>query len=267
MGKSKNKKTKKDWNEAQNVEDYGSDSHVYYTKETHEKVCKFVHDDSLKRHQRDRIYQNYIYPAFDEMIRIMINTYNFNYTGTDIESLVQEVNVKMYDVLETSRIEDKYYDESYGSSYSYFSRVCKNYLIQKQSKNQMRRNKYGMDSINDDESYYNETLYHEETDINLSEFIEFLCKWMENNIDVIFDKQEDINVAYSILDIIRNDSFEINNPKMFFYAMKHQVGDDDYRINKVKNILRDHYIALKNEYLDNYDVDTKKITIWDGDVE
>lgn len=256
------KKTKADWKESKDVDSYSDDSYVYYTKEVHEKVCEFIHNDELSQFQRNKIYEKHIYPAFDEMVRIMINTYNFYYTGTDPESLVQEVNVKMYDVLETSRKEEnKYYDESYGSSYSYFSRVAKNYMIQKQSKHQDNKNKYGMDSINEDESYYIETFFTEHDDVDLREFINYMNIWLKNNIDKIFDKEEDKKVAYGILDILENEDIEMNNPKLFFYMMKEQYGNDDYRINKVKNILREHYTDLKNQYLDNYYLDTNEINL------
>lgn len=258
------KKTKDQWIEAKDVGEYGENSYVYYTQETHDMVCEYIHNSDLKLFQRNKLYEKYIYPAFDEMIHIMINNYKFYYTGTDEESLAQEVNVKMYDVLETSRQEDeKYYDKTLGSSYSYFSRVAKNYMIQKQSKNQNKKNKYGMESINDDEKYYIETFFESHNDIDLGEFIGYLSTWLENNIEGLFEKIEDKNVAYGILDILNNNDFEINNPKMFFYAIKHQIGDDDYRINKVKNILKEYYIDLKNQYLDNYIVNTKKLEIDD----
>lgn len=255
----KNKKRKKDWKDSANVEDYSDDSYVYYTKETHEKVCEYVHNDDLDEYERKQLYKEYIYPAFDEMVRIMINTYNFYYTGVELNALVQEVNVKMYEVLETSRKKEKYYDKSYGSSYSYFSRVAKNYLIQKQSKYQDKKKKYGMESINEDESFFIETYYEEPTDVSLKEFIDYLSEWLENNIDQIFDKEEDKKVAWGILDIIENNDIEINNKKLFYYMIKEQYGDDNYRINKVINILKDHYAEIKNEYLKNFYVNTEEV--------
>ena len=253
------KKKKKDWKESANVDDYSDDSYVYFTKETHDKICEYVHNN-LSEFERKKIYEKYIYPAFDELIKIQINTFNFYYTGVPQEALVQEVNVRMYEVLEESRMEDdKYYDESYGSSYSYFSRVAKNYMIQKQTRHQKNKKKYGMESINDDEAYFVETYYEEPTDIDLSEFIEYLNLWLENNIDIIFDKKEDKQVAWSILEILQNDNIEINNKKLFYYMIKDQFGDDDYRINKVLNIFKEYYDAIKNEYLETFYVNTKKI--------
>lgn len=255
---SKNRKRKKDWKESANVEDYSEDSNVYYTQEVHEKVCEYVHNDDLNAYQRKKIYENYIYDAFDEMVKIMINTYKFYYTGVEMSALIQEVNVKMYEVLETSRKKEKYYDESYGSSYSYFSRVAKNYLIQKQRKHQDNKKKYGMDSINDDESYYIQTFYEEIDDVDLSEFIDFLTEWLKNNIDVILDKEEDKKVGWGIIDVMERQ-VEINNKKLFYYMIKEQYGDDDYRINKVLNIFKEYYDDIKNEYLKKYYVNTDRI--------
>lgn len=258
---------KKDqWIEAKSVNEYDDSSHVFFTKETQEKIIEYITNKDLSLPQRNKIYEKFIDSVFEELVLIMINTFNFKDTGEDVESLVAEVKVKLYNVLEDSRVNlelSKGYDDSKGSAYSYFSRTAKNYLIQKQKKNQDLQKKRTINSIEEEIIFFSENLIiNEDIEVDFNELIEMTSAWFLNNIRTIFEKNEDVKIALSVVEVLKNNYTVVDDKKSLVYMIKQQCEEDSYRINKVINVMIQAYNQLKNEYLENfYFSKQKKVTL------
>lgn len=239
---------KKNWKKS-NIEDFDDSNHVYFTKDTERKIVEYKYG-KIPKFKQDKIYKEHIYPVFTEMIKIMIHRYKFYHTGYDYETLIQEINVHMYHQLNTCN-----YNPENGAAYSYFSRMAKNKLIQMQDKNQKIHKKYGFESINNDDNYYENILHEEEEVFNSSDFLKKFLKFIHLNFDKIFFKEDEISIAKNILNIMEDDRLVIKNKKILYYMIKEQEYNKNYKINKVINTMKFHYERLKDEYLSTYTFD------------
>lgn len=236
---------KKGWKKS-NIEDFNESNNVYFTKDVENQIIKYKYEDITKL-ERDKIYQDIIYPVFTEMILIMIHRFKFYQTGMDTETLTQVVNVHMYHQLNSCN-----FDPDNGKAYSYFSRMAKNKLIQLQDKNQRLYKKYGFESLNDDENFYENILYEEEEKIDIKQFLNNFIKYLEDNVEKMFEKNDEISIAYNIINIMKEDKLVIENKKILYYMIKEQGDNRNYKINKVINTFKSHYERLKNIYLETY---------------
>lgn len=230
-----------------NLEDFDSKSYVYFTQEHQQAVLDFI-DEKIPESTRFKIYNEILYPAFEEMIKIMINTFDFRYTGFDEEFLIIEVHNHIYEALNKAQFND-----DRGSAYTYFSRVIKNFLIQKQKKNQDLLRKYGMYSVNDDENYYQETLYYNEDEFDFrkfySDFVLWLDKYKHEFIEK--DKEDEKKIIENILRIMKEDDIIINNKKIFLIIIRQLTNQENYKINKIINKIKERYVKILSFYCDN----------------
>lgn len=238
-------------NNTSSLEDFDEQSYVYFTKEHQKAIIDFL-DERIPISKRNLIYRDMLYPTFEEMIKIIINTFDFKHTGEDEEFLIVETQNHIYEALMKSM-----FDESKGSAYTYFSRVIKNFLIQKQKKFQDNQRKYGLKSINDDESYYIENYYDESDDFDIVEFYNVFMKWFNRHYLVFVekDKEDERLIIETIKMMLSDDSSVINNKKLFIFKLKEITKKEHYKINKVLNKLRDKYFKIKSIYSENYTID------------
>jgi hypothetical protein len=224
----------------------------YFTS-IHEKAIIDFQDDRISWGKRQKLYNEFIYPVFNEMTSIMINTFNFHYTGEDRDFLIAETQAHLYESLNR-----KMYKKENGDAFSYFSVAIKRFLIQKQKKNQDKIQKYGLESIDSDESYYIETYYEELTDFDTNEFIKLFSKWLENNILLVVEneKEDELLIAECILTIIKDERIVINNRKILYQIIKQATLKENYKISKVLNTMKKYFIFLKHYYIEygNFDV-------------
>lgn len=184
------------------------------------------------------------------MIKILIHDGDFYYTGEDFESLVAEVEVHVWGVLNESN-----FDPELGRAYSYFTRTIINYLIQKQDSHQKMIDKYGLDSIDDDENYYIETYFEDEEEFDINRVKTEFSHWMEENIDDLFEFDDEIEIAHAILNILKADETGIEKKRHFFFAIEQQTRNkNNYKINKVLNVLKTYYFKMKDIYAKNLSI-------------
>lgn len=245
---------KENWIKAKSVDDYDESSNVYFTKETQEKIIEYI-EGKHPIFKRNMIYEKYIDHVFEEMVRIQINDFNFNDTGEDFESLVAETKVKLFNVLEDSRLsvdEEKGYDSKKGSAFSYFSRACKNYLIQKQKKYQELRNKNIISSIEDDVTYYIDNLaYEDEPELDYNELLQMTYNWFMKNYQDMFEKSEDKKICLAIISVLKNDAVDLEDKKTLMFMVKEQTNEDNYRVNKVLKEMKSIFNKIEQEYIKN----------------
>ena len=65
----------------------------------------------------------------------------------------------------------------------------------------------------------------------------------------VFKKQRDIDIAYSILDLMdRVESIEIFNKKALYILLREISGAQTQHITKVLNIMRTHFKTLNHQW-------------------
>lgn len=251
---------KENWLKSKNIDDYNNSSNIFFDENVQNSIIEFVSNKELSKYKRNLIFEKKIKPAMEELISIIINRFKFVNTGEHKENLEVEVLTKTYEVLEKSRIhldENKYYNESKGSSYSYFSRVVKNYLIQKQDKYQKTQKKINVtpfdnSGVTDYLEIDNEILDIEKLD--LEDFISQMCKWFKNNLNNLFVKSEDKMICIAIIEILDNKSVNFENKSECIFMIVQHNYYQTYKINYVINIMKEKFFKLKNYYIDYYNI-------------
>lgn len=220
----------------------------YFTEETEEAILQYRL--STNQAERNRIYNGKIHFGFYKLAENIIHTFKFYYTEVDkIEDLKYEVVSFLLQKLDL-------YDQSKGKAYSYFGTIAKRYLIIYNQKNYKKLvNKIDIpNNEEDDESFKQAIVVKEYSEPDRNEVIIRFSKLLEEKIPTLFDRQEEINVAYAILEIFRKrENIEIFNKKALFIYIKEMTDCQSNTITKVIKKIKGLYVQILNNYIENAD--------------
>jgi|TARA_B100000900_G_C20357601_1_gene624960 hypothetical protein len=209
---------------------------VYFGQEVQDAVVEY--NSSINDEERNKIYGTRIHAAFDKLAENIINTFKFTYFDYGFEDIKHEVVAFM--VMNMHK-----YDHTKGSkAFSYFSVVAKNYLILHNNNNYKKLKSHsGMDVLDKEKNINNS---------NTSDFKQLtdeIINYFENNVQTMFKKKRDLNIAYSILDLMKQiDEIENFNKKALYILIREMTDVNTSQITSVVNVLRKHYKKLSNEY-------------------
>jgi hypothetical protein len=220
----------------------------YFTEETEEAILEYR--KSTNQAERNKIYNQRIHFGFYKLAENIIHTFKFYYTEVDkIEDLKYEVVSFLLQKLDL-------YDQSKGKAYSYFGTIAKRYLIIYNQKNYKKLvNKIDIpNNEEDDESFKQAITVKEYSEPDRGDIIERFSKLLDSKIPDLFDKQEEINVAYAILEIFRKrENIEIFNKKALFIYIKEMTDCQSNTITKVIKKIKGLYVQILNNYIENAD--------------
>ena len=213
-------------------------SKIYFGTPVHDAIVKYNKSDDIAF--RHKIYTEEIHAAFLKLAENIINTFKFSYFSYGFRDLQEEVVSNLV-------INMHKFDETKGSkAFSYFSVVAKNYLILNNNAN------YKKLKIHDDV----DTLYDHGIDdevIEKSPSIEVFKKtltYFENNLENLFPKQQDKDVAESILFLCRNkDNIDNFNKKALYIMIREMTDVKTSKITQVSNVFRKIYPKIQQEVL------------------
>lgn len=92
----------------------------YFTMETQEKIVLYQKTEAKK--ERDKIYIEYIMPAFNELVQSLISVYKFRAVGEDINHLKSDCSNFLFETIH------KWNPDNGTKAFSYFNVVAKNWL-------------------------------------------------------------------------------------------------------------------------------------------
>ena len=209
---------------------------VYFGQEVQDAIVRY--NGSENDSERNRIYGNEIHKAFDKLAENIINTFKFTYFDMPFEDIKHEVVAFM--VMNIHK-----YDHTKGSkAFSYFSVVAKNYLILHNNANYKRLKSHKKIESLDLEKNKN---FSDKTD--MKQFTKEIIDYFEINLPTIFKKQRDLNVAYSIIDLMKHiDEIENFNKKSLYILIREMTDVNTSHITSVVNVLKKHYKKIFNEY-------------------
>mgnify|MGYP003650432426 CR=1 FL=1 len=188
---------------------------------------------------RNKIYQKEIHKAFDKLAENIINTFKFTYFDYPFQDVKHEVVAFM--VMNIHK-----YDHTKGSkAFSYFSIVAKNYLILHNNANYKRLKQHGnvkaLLNIRSDAG--------KEHDEDIKALTDDMILYMEENIQTIFKKQRDINIAYAILELFKQkEEIENFNKKSLYILIREMTDVNTSHITSVVNTLKKHYRLILNNF-------------------
>jgi len=213
----------------------------YFTEDTELAIIEYLASDD--QHLRNRIYNDRIHHSFYKLAENLIHTFKFYYTEVDdLEDLKHEVICFLLEKLH-------YFKAGKGKAFSYFSIVGKNYLILYNNKNYAKK-KRKADLLDADTD--NGILTNMENIEKLAEKVEFLDIFVEkvdNKLESIFNKRDDILVAEAVLMLFKKRaSLEIFNKKALYIYIREITGCDTPSITKVTKALQKYYIKAFNQW-------------------
>ena len=210
----------------------------YFTKVHEQAIIDYVATDDME--ERERLYRDFIGPAFDELVDKIVYTYKFT-TLPNIDSLRDECKVWLTTILNK-------YDPSKGSkAFSYFSVVTKNWFIHKVKKNsvQVKREIYYDDLNKELESKYvmtDESYVKSREDNEFWRFLyEEINSWNSTNMKT---NEEKVYKAVMVLFESTND-IEIFNKKAIYLYIRELTGLNTKQVVNNLNKMRSRYRTWK----------------------
>ena len=219
---------------------------VYFGQEVQNAIVDY--NSSKSDIERNKIYGTRIHAAFDKLAENIINTFKFTYFDDPFVDVKHEVVAFM--VMNMHK-----YDHTKGSkAFSYFSVVAKNYLILHNNNNYKKLKSHdGMDVLDKEKNMGNQD------DSDYKQLTIEIVNYFENNLPRIFKKQRDLNIAYSILDLIKQiDEIENFNKKALYILIREMTDVNTSQITSVVNTLKKHYKKLINTYHTHGTISTSK---------
>jgi len=213
----------------------------YFTQVHEDAIVKYALTDD--RELRSKLYEEYIQPAFDDMVDKIIYTYRFT-TLPNIDYLRADCKVWLTTILNK-------YDPNKGSkAFSYFSVVTKNWFIHKvkRTKKRLQTEVFMEDVLNeaDENLVSDEPSYYDKR----SE-VEF---WMSlnNEIDtwdsfMIKENEKKVLMAVRIL-LDSAEQIEIFNKKAIYLYLRELTGLNTKQVVNNLNKLRKRYRTFKTKW-------------------
>jgi hypothetical protein len=205
-----------------------------------------VHEDAIveycsteSRERREKLYIQFIQPAFSEMVDKIIYTYKFT-NIPNIDILKDDCKVWLTTILSK-------YDPNRGSkAFSYFSVITKHWFIHQLKKNS---NKTKREIAYDDivkENIHEKLVYNDETYIEKRQDKEFwtflmreVTRWEESNY---FTKQNEKKIIAAVKILLENvQDIEILNKKAVYLYLREMTGLKTKQIVNTLNKMRHRY--------------------------
>jgi hypothetical protein len=213
----------------------------YFTQVHEDAIVKYALTND--RELRSKLYEEYIQPAFDDMVDKIIYTYRFT-TLPNIDYLRADCKVWLTTILNK-------YDPNKGSkAFSYFSVVTKNWFIHKvkRTKKRLQTEVFMEDVLNE----MDENLVSEEPSyFDKRSEMEF---WMSLNSEIdtwdsfmIKENEKKVLMAVRIL-LDSADQIEIFNKKAIYLYLREITGLNTKQVVNNLNKLRKRYRTFKTKW-------------------
>lgn len=226
---------------------------VYFSQDTENAIVLYNNTQDI--HIRNVIYNDHIHAAFDKLAENIIHTFKFYHFDVSHEDVKQEVISFLIEKINK-------YSQDKGKAFSYFSIVAKNYLIAHNNNNYyLKQKKRDVSTIDTERNVVNEyarSKHNEETHDFTDEFVTFL----ENNIEKLFIKQKDIEIADAVKDLFKHrENIENYNKKALYILIRERTNGKTQNITLVINEIKNIYIKLYSLFKESGNI--KHITVDD----
>ena len=238
-------------------------SNMYFTLETENAIILFNKEtDPIVK---NKLYNEYIQYPLEKLVENIFNRFRFSYFDS------HPVDVMAGGVSNILLNLDKF-KEGKGKAFSYFSIVCKNYFIQINNKNHEKwKNKEILISAMPENWEVEDDFYVKERQVESFEFSSLLVDFWDTNINFIFSKKRDIQIASAIIELFRiPEKIELFNKKALFTYIREMTGCKTTHVTKVIKTMKQIVAEMSMEYKEVGDIDSIKSkygsVFWGGHV-
>lgn len=207
----------------------------YFTDITEMAICAYNRLGEDDKRLKDKIYNRFIHYPFYKLAEIVYNTGYYGYIDLPVEDIKYELIAHMIQKIHM-------YKAGKGKAFSYFNRMVKNELIQRNIKAYAKVKVTG-DILEMDSS---RNIMVEETTKDMltdqQEFVEMFIEYVDENLGTLFNNRRDISIADSVLEIFRNRKLiEDYNKKALYVLVRERSRCDQQYVTKVVNTLKTIY--------------------------
>lgn len=216
---------------------------IYFSKKTEEAIVEYndVTDDKI----RNEIYETRIKYSFEKLVENIFNTFKFTYFDNSPLEIQKETVSHL-----VSNIHK--FKSGKGKAFSYFSIVAKNYLIFHNNNNYKRYNQHV--DISDTPSETSVCLQTEDAhhkQVQTDELMKMLVSYWEKNVQKIFTKSKDLNIAYAVIELLRNcERIENFNKKTLYLYIRELSNCKTQQITKIINKMKNYQNTICQNYQD-----------------
>lgn len=218
---------------------------MYFTDDTENAIIKY--NDSTDDLEREILFREQIHPSIDKLAENIINRFKFPYMDGSFDDVKNQV--VSFLVLSLHK-----YAAGKGKAFSYFSVVAKNYLSQNNTnayRDELRTMHIG-DSFEESSVIEEELITRPEVDSghkDTSEFIQLLIKYWDFNLNRIFKKKRDREIANAVVELMkRANTIENFNKKALYVLIREMTNNKTVHITKVINKMKVHVLVQMKEY-------------------
>jgi len=216
---------------------------MYFTSNTEDAIITYNTTDDQET--RDDIYNTQIKYPFEKLVENVFNTFKFCYFETGPLEVQKETVAHLVANMHK-------FDKCKGKAFGYFSIIAKNYLIFQNNTNYKRFNQHV--EISEDNGENTCKLQQEDTHYREKEnreFIGLMVDYWEKNINKIFTKQRDINIANAVIELFRNsDRIDAFNKKALYLYIREISSCKTQQITKVINRMKNYQTTIAKSYSD-----------------
>ena len=216
----------------------------YFTTETEQYINKY--NLSIDPEYRAKIFTDHIYLPFYKLAENIIHTFKFYYT--DVEK-IEDLKHEIVAVLLEEKIM-KFDPDNGAKAYSYFGTIVKRWLINYNNKNYKRLKQIG--SFSDIEDSFEVSLdLDSPSAISLSNFLDEWVEEMYEDLDNLFIKNSDKQIADAVLTIFRTrHDLDLFKKKALYIYIREMTDCETPHLTKVISILKEEWMR---KYLFYYD--------------
>jgi hypothetical protein len=232
-------------------------SKIYFTEETEQAIIEYNKTDDYNK--RSKLYAEYIQYPFEKLAENILNTFKFSYFDIPKADVQSEVVSTLIEKIHM-------YKEGKGKAFSYFSIVAKNHLILRNNSNYKRFKKTALISEMPENWNPENDFYDTELGGEYKEFKDLMLDFWDKNLNKIFNKKRDIQIADAVLELFRRSQYVENFNKKHLYLLIREMTDcKTHYITKVVNQMKTHQNRLLNEYLENGNFEERNTDFWDDE--
>lgn len=223
-------------------------SRMYFTQDTEDAIEKY--NCETKAEHREEIFKTKIHYPLEKLVENVFNTFKFSYFETGPLDVQKECLTHLVSNMHK-------YKQVRGKAFSYFSIIAKHYFILLNNTNYKKFNQNV--EISEDKDEHTVQLQHVDKHHaaqEMNDFIKILVKFWENNVNKIFSKQRDLDIANAVIELFRNsDRIDAYNKKALYLYIREMAMCKTQQITKVINKMKEYYDDIHKSYTDNGHID------------
>ena len=235
---------------------------MYFTQDTENAIVAYNKEKTQE--VREQIFREKILHPFQKLVENVFNTFKFSYFETGPQDVQKEclthlvANMHKFDPNRRSKIDPK----KKTKAFAYFSIIAKHYLILLNNTNYKKFNQ----NIEISDEWDEHTIQLQHTDKyyaqqEMAEFISLIIEFWENNLEKIFAKRRDLNIANAVVELFRNGkNISMFNKKALYLYIREMAQCKTQQITKIINKMKTYHDKIKYSYQNEGEVNVEPIS-------